>query len=37
MSQPLSTFLLEAARDGLACLFLIGVVFLGCVALGGSY
>jgi len=35
--QPLSTFLLEVARDGFAVVFLIGVVGLGCVALGGSY
>lgn len=32
--HPLSTFLLESARDGLACLFLIGVVYLACVAMG---
>lgn len=32
--HPLPLFLLEAARDGFACLFLIGVVYLGCVALG---
>jgi hypothetical protein len=37
MLQPLSTFLLEIARDGFACLFLIGVALLGCAALGGSY
>jgi hypothetical protein len=35
--QPLSTFLLELARDGFAVVFLLGVVGLCCVALGGSY
>lgn len=35
--HPLSTFLLEAIRDGFALVFLIGVVALACVALGGSY
>lgn len=33
--QPLSTFLLELTRDGFSIVFLIGVVGLGCVALGG--
>jgi hypothetical protein len=32
--QALSTFLLESARDGLACLFLIGVAYLACAAMG---
>jgi len=32
--QPLSTFLLEVARDGFGCAFVIGVAYLGCVALG---
>lgn len=32
--QPLPRFLFESARDGLACLFLIGVVGLGLVAMG---
>jgi hypothetical protein len=35
--QPLSTFLLETARDGFAVVFLLGVVSLGCVALGGGH
>jgi hypothetical protein len=33
--QPLSTFLLEITRDGIAVVFLLGVVGLSCVALGG--
>jgi hypothetical protein len=32
--QSLSTFCLEVLRDGIAAAFLIGVVGLGCVALG---
>jgi len=36
-SQTLPTFTLETVRDGFAVVFLIGVVALGCVALGGSY
>jgi hypothetical protein len=32
--QTFSLFLLEAIRDGFACVFLIGVAYLGCVALG---
>jgi len=33
--QSLPTFTLEALRDGFALVFLIGVVGLSCVALGG--
>jgi len=32
--QTLPTFLFETARDGFAAAFLIGVAYLGCVALG---
>lgn len=35
--QPLPTFLLETAASGFACLFLIWVVYLGYVALGGGH
>lgn len=35
--QSLPTFTLEVLRDGFACLFVMGVVYLACVALGGSY
>ena len=33
--QSLPLFTLEAVRDGFAIVFLIGVVGLSCVALGG--
>ncbi len=35
--QPLSLFTLEALRDGIGCAFVIGVAYLGCVAIGGGY
>ena len=35
--QSLPTFTLEVLRDGFALVFLIGVVGLCCVALGGGY
>jgi len=35
--QTLPTFTLETVRDGFACLFVIGVVYLACAALGGGY
>jgi len=35
--QTLPTFTLEVLRDGFAIVFLIGVVALACVALGGGY
>jgi len=35
--QTLPTFTLEVLRDGVVCAFVIGVVYLGCVALGGGY
>jgi hypothetical protein len=34
--MPLSTFLLEVARDLIGAGFLVAVVYLGCVALGAT-